>query len=62
MSFKIVQLNKPNGLLELTAVPSAWESNGTLKWPKMTTPKIAQLLQDASSVPGKDWHSYEIAL
>lgn len=61
MSFKIVQLTKATGKLELAAVPSAWESNGTLKWPsKMSRNKISQILHDASSVPGdgKEWISY----
>lgn len=64
--FKIVQIKKTNGGLELAAVPSAWESNGTVKWPsKMTKSKIKNLMEDASSVPpvdSKDWTSHVCVL
>lgn len=66
--FKIVQTSN-KGKFELCAIPSAWEQNGTLKWPPIDSKKskaalkaTAKLLEDANSVPRSDWREFKCVL
>lgn len=61
MSFKVVQLTTKNGRKELAAVPTGWESNNKLQWPKKSiSSQMKKLINDPSSVPEnkKEWNEY----
>lgn len=63
MPYKVVQIQKKNGKLELAAVPSGWEEDGTLYWPATTC--SSALLHDAESVPktaGGKWQRYNCSV
>ena len=53
MPFKIVQTNE-DGEQCLTVVPSGWEREGILSWPKTTG--AAKLAKNANSLPTLKWH------
>ncbi|KAL9704897.1 hypothetical protein quinque_008415 [Culex quinquefasciatus] len=50
--FKIVQTVEEEEIC-LTAVPSSWEKDGILFWPKKNI--ISRLVRDANSTPGIEW-------
>lgn len=54
--FKVVQ-TKERGKINLVAVPSAWEHNQKLRWPKgkIKASLFNQMVCDASSRPIEDW-------
>lgn len=57
MPFKIVQ-TKERGEILLSVVPSRWELDGVLKWPRSGTIKPStfhSMQQDENSVPSTDW-------
>lgn len=59
MSFKVVQLEKKNGQLELAAVPTGWEKDNILFWPVGV--RNSALFKDPNSVPqtaGGKWQRY----
>lgn len=50
--FKIVQTVEEEEIC-LTAVPSSWEKDGILFWPKKNI--VSRLVRDANSTPGIEW-------
>lgn len=59
MPFKIVQTVE-KGELCLCVVPSRWEQDGVLHWPKKTA--LARLCQDESSSPFPNWDKMDCVL
>lgn len=54
--FKVVSTKNKSGRIELCAVPSAWECNKILKWPKnLSTQKITKIISNPLSTPESDW-------
>lgn len=53
MSFKIVETIE-KGKYVLTAVPTSWENQGNLRWPKI---KSEKLRRDPFSIPEDTWRS-----
>lgn len=49
--FKVVQTIE-KGSKQLTIVPSSWECNGELAWPKFRADK---LIKNGDSMPGETW-------
>lgn len=49
--FKIV-LTIEKGKKELTIIPTAWEKNGILSWPKA---KVEKLIKNEKSEPEENW-------
>jgi hypothetical protein len=54
MTFKVVQ-SIENGVPELTAVPSDWESGGKLFWPQKHVRNRSRLIRDDRSKPSPEW-------
>lgn len=65
MSYKIVQIEKKNGKLEIAAVPSGWEQDGTLFWPCGSNSVNGALLHDPQSDPkiaGGKWQKFKCTI
>ncbi|XP_048481521.1 uncharacterized protein LOC125489538 [Plutella xylostella] len=58
MPYKVVQTIE-GGKICLSVVPSNWEKEGTLSWPKRSE---ASSMLDETSVPGKNWSTYACIL
>ncbi|VEN50473.1 unnamed protein product [Callosobruchus maculatus] len=56
--YKIVETVE-KGLKQLTIVPSAWETNGRLSWPKN---KADKLIKIGESVPDDNWFNFKCKL
>lgn len=54
MSFKIVKTIE-NDKVQLYIVPTAWEKDGVLYWPKKSCKDSEKLIRDSESVPRIDW-------
>lgn len=60
MSFKIVKTLE-NGTVNISAVPTAWEENGILWWPKCSQIVLDKLRCNKYSVPDETWTKYSNA-
>jgi len=56
--FKIVQTIEKNKIV-LTIVPSGWEANGILSWPRY---KVDKLIKIADSQPDETWFQMKCRL